>query len=353
MDPSEYEYVLPEERIRLRPPERREDSRLLRVPREGAGASRLGFFRISDLPSLLAPGDRLVVNDSRVVPARVSGTCDRGRPVEVLFLGPFPESGSGTVAFLGKGFRPGSRIALFSGGAEIVVTGYSEADGCFSGEYRGDRPLRAALETDGEMPIPPYIAKRRKADREDRERYQTVFSRVDGSVAAPTAGLHLSEALLEALVASGVGVSTVTLHVGMGTFRPLPREGIAGHVMHSEWYCVTPETAREIGRTREGGGRVVAVGTTSLRALESCARGGPDGGKKEVVAMSGWTDLFIRPGHRFGPVDGLLTNFHTPRSTLLVLVDAFLGGNRWREIYDEALRQEFAFLSYGDAMLIL
>ncbi len=347
-----YDYSLPSERIRLVPPEHREESRLLVAPRNPEIGRDLSFRRVFDLPGLLAPGDRLVVNDSRVVPARIRARVPSGRQVELLVLGPFENLSSLRVRFLAKGLGKASRLALFSGRGEIGEIVFDETQGSFSGEYRGERGLSSELEAEGEMPLPPYIARMRPADASDRERYQTVYSRVPGSVAAPTAGLHLGAGLMKRLEDRGIKISTVTLHVGLGTFRPLTPGPLSGHRMHSEWFEVPERTAREIAETRSEGGRIVAVGTTALRTLESaCQRAGEAGG---IRACSGWTDLFIRPGHVFGCADGLLTNFHTPRSTLLVLVDAFLGGDgRWREIYDRALREGFFFLSYGDAMLIL
>lgn len=350
---SEYDYDLPEDRVRLVPPPRRGDSRLLVVPRVYSARTEPMVRTVADLPSLLMPGDHLVVNDSRVIPARAKGVTKSQRSVDILFLGPFGDSLSGTVRFLGRGIRPGALLRFFSGRSEVWVSGYSEEDGCFVGEYRGARPLSSELETEGEMPLPPYIAKKRKADPSDRDRYQTVYSRVPGSVAAPTAGLHLGEDLLRKLGEKGIELSTVTLHVGIGTFRPLADGDLDQHRMHSEWYYVSEETARGIAGTKRNGGRVIAVGTTSLRALQSSMILGQEEKEKRVMSGSGWTDLFIRPGHSFGPVDGLLTNFHTPRSTLLVLVDAFLGENRWRTIYEKALEEGFMFLSYGDAMLVL
>ncbi len=348
---SDYDYPLPEDRIRLVPPKVREESRLAVVPRRPSPGGALSFGRISDLPGILRSGDRLVVNDSRVVPARVRVRTPRGREIELLFLAPFGES-SPTVRFLAKGVGKESRLLVFSGRGEIVDVAYDEEQGCFVGEYSGERSLVRELEAEGEMPLPPYIAKKRRADAFDRERYQTVYAREPGSVAAPTAGLHLGTDLLKRLEGAGIEVSAVTLHVGLGTFRPLSEGPLEAHRMHSEWYSVPERTAREIAGTRAGGGRVVAVGTTALRTLESSW----DRSEAEprIRSGSGWTDLFIRPGHRFGPVDGLLTNFHTPRSTLLVLIDAFLGGDgRWREVYGRALDEGFFFLSYGDAMLIL
>ena len=347
----DYDYELPEEQIRLVPPPRREESRLAVVPRRPDG-ERPPFLAssVSHLPSLLAPGDLLVANDSRVVPARTRARTSRGRAIEILVLGPFGNGTHGPVHFLGKGLKGETRLDLFDGRGVLDGIGYDEALECFSGEYRGEEPLVAFLEERGEMPLPPYIARRRPADGSDRERYQTVYSRVPGSVAAPTAGLHLGWELIDRLREKGVERASVTLHVGVGTFRGLSEGPVERDRMHEEWYFVPRETAEAIARTRARGGRVVAVGTTSLRALESAYAQGeiPEGGR------AGWTRLYVRPGYPFLAVEGLLTNFHTPRSTLLVLVDAFLGGDgRWREIYGRALEEGFFFLSYGDAMLIL
>ena len=347
----DYDYELPEERIRLIPPPRREESRLAVVPRRPDGA-RPPFLAssVAHLPSLLAPGDLLVANDSRVVPARTRARTSRGRAIDLLVLGPFDSGTTGTVRFLGKGLKGERHLELFGGRGSLDGIRYDEALECFSGEYRGEEALVAFLEAQGEMPLPPYIARRRSADGSDRERYQTVYSRVPGSVAAPTAGLHLGEELLDRLREKGVERASVTLHVGVGTFRGLSEGPVDRHRMHEEWFVVPRETAEAIARTRARGGRVVAVGTTSLRALESAFALGevpPEG-------RAGWTRLYVRPGYRFLAADALLTNFHTPRSTLLVLVDAFLGGDgRWREIYRRALEEGFFFLSYGDALLIL
>ncbi len=363
MDPPspearDYDYDLPEDRIRLVPPPRREESRLAVVPRSRPAGGGPPFLAssVSLLPSLLSPGDLLVANDSRVVPARTRARTSRGRAIDILVLGPF-DGGKGepggpgeTVRFLGKGLKGEGRLTLFEGRGLLEGIFYDEALECFSGEYRGEDTLVAFLDAQGEMPLPPYIARRRKADRNDRDRYQTVYSRVPGSVAAPTAGLHLGTGLLDRLQEEGIDRASVTLHVGVGTFRGLSDGPVDRHRMHEEWFSVPRETAEAISRTRARGGRVVAVGTTSLRALESAYALGEIPGE----GRAGWTRLYVRPGYRFLATDGLLTNFHTPRSTLLVLVDAFLGGDgRWREIYEEALREGFFFLSYGDAMLVV
>jgi S-adenosylmethionine:tRNA ribosyltransferase-isomerase len=343
-EPASYDYVLPEDRIRLVPPEERGDSRLLVSDRAGVP----GSFRVSkvgDLTDWLRPEDLLVVNDSRVFPARLFGTSESGRHVEIVFLS---EEGSPDVPFLGRGLgkHPG-RVILPKGGALDEIR-YVEEEGRLEGVYSGPMPLPRLLEECGEMPLPPYIRRKRDYRPEDRERYQTVYSRTPGSVAAPTAGLHLTEGLLSRAEAMGVGIAAVTLHVGIGTFRPLGEGGIGRHRMHSERYAVPEETVAKMQKAKDSGGRIFAVGTTVVRTLETWARTTP-GRKGE-----GWTDLFIRPGFPFLAVDGLMTNFHQPRSTLLVLVDAFLGGTgRWREIYRFALSQGFFFLSYGDALLIL
>lgn len=343
-EPASYDYVLPEDRIRLVPPEERGDSRLLVSDRAGVP----GSFRVSkvgDLTDWLRPEDLLVVNDSRVFPARLFGTSESGRHVEIVFLS---EEGSPDVPFLGRGLgkHPG-RVILPKGGALDEIR-YVEEEGRLEGVYSGPMPLPRLLEECGEMPLPPYIRRKRDYRPEDRERYQTVYSRTPGSVAAPTAGLHLTEGLLSRAEAMGVGIAAVTLHVGIGTFRPLGEGGIGRHRMHSERYVVPEETVAKMQKAKDSGGRIFAVGTTVVRTLETWARTTP-GRKGE-----GWTDLFIRPGFPFLAVDGLMTNFHQPRSTLLVLVDAFLGGTgRWREIYRFALSQRFFFLSYGDALLIL
>ncbi|MHB8544141.1 MAG: tRNA preQ1(34) S-adenosylmethionine ribosyltransferase-isomerase QueA [Leptospirales bacterium] len=337
-----YDYDLPVDRIRLFPPENREESRLLAVARKAGDAPPRALL-VDDLPSCLRPGDLLVLNDSRVIPARVFGTNPSGKKVEILFLS---EESEPVVRFLGRGFGSFSGVSL-PGGGRLSHIRYREESGAFEGVYEGPVSLSVFLSHHGEMPLPPYIRSRREYHPDDRHRYQTVYSRHPGSVAAPTAGLHLTENLVRRLEESGIGIGFVTLHVGIGTFRPLAPGSLDAHAMHSEHYSVPDETVRKIARVRSDGGRIVAVGTTVVRTLESWSRQSPD------RSGSGWTDLFIRPGFAFQVVDGLLTNFHQPRSTLLVLVDSFLGGSgHWREIYQYALDQGFMFLSYGDALLI-
>jgi S-adenosylmethionine:tRNA ribosyltransferase-isomerase len=342
---SSYDYALPEDRIRLIPPGDREESRLLVTCRGDGDTSDFRLCRTGDLPDWLRPGDLLVVNDSKVIPARVFGTLETGRKIELLFLS---DEESSRVTFLGRGLGKNPDMVRLPLDGVLNEIRYVEKDGLLEGVYSGPVPLARLLEECGEMPLPPYIRRRREYRPEDRERYQTVYSRQPGSVAAPTAGLHLTERLMSRMADRGVGIGSVTLHVGIGTFRPLPEEGPGSHRMHPERYFVPEETVGKMRTAREAGGRIFAVGTTVVRTLETWARTSPgrDG--------QGWTDLFIRPGFPFLVVDGLMTNFHQPRSTLLVLVDAFVGGTgRWREIYRFALESGFSFLSYGDALLIL
>jgi len=337
-----YDYRLPPDRIRLYPPEKRGESRLL-VTGRARGSDPLSL-RMEDFGKFLRPGDLLVLNDTRVIPARVFARAPSGRKIELLFLNPQDPS---PVRFLAKGIGSLAVVELPDGGRLTDIV-YSEEEGCFLSLYEGETPLLAWLERCGEMPLPPYIRKARAHHPLDRERYQTVFSRLSGSVAAPTAGLHFTERLLDGLGEQGIRMATVTLHVGLGTFRPLGSGSLDQHVMHSECFSVPDLTAERIRTVRQSGGRIFAVGTTVVRTLESWALQG------ENCSGLCWTSLFIRPGFPFRVVDGLLTNFHQPRSTLLVLVDSFLGGGgRWKEIYRYALDEGFAFLSYGDAMLIV
>ena len=339
-DPIDYDYDLPEDRIRLFPPPNRGESRLFVVGRE-SGEPFAGWME--DLARFLFPGDLLVLNDSRVLPARVFVRTPTGRKIELLFLNPQDPS---PVRFLGKGIGSSTTLSL-PGGGKVRDIVYLPEERCFEGVYEGREDLLSWLESHGEMPLPPYIRKARDHHPSDRDRYQTIYSRHAGSVAAPTAGLHFTEAFLEKLEDKGVQTATVTLHVGVGTFRPLGPGGIDQHVMHAERFSIPEETIQKIEDTRRRKGRVFAVGTTVMRTLETW------GEHPQPESRPSWTRLFIRPGFPFRVVDGLLTNFHQPRSTLLVLVDSFLGGNgRWRSLYRRALEEGFMFLSYGDAMLI-
>jgi S-adenosylmethionine:tRNA ribosyltransferase-isomerase len=346
---AELDYDLPPERIAQEPSARREDARLLVLDRAtGARAHRT----IADLPDLLAPGDLLVVNDTRVRPARLRARRATGGAVEILLLEPAPARGSESWLALVAANRPlraGETLAL--GGGEGVRLLERTPDGPWVVEAAGCSVLDL-MARHGEMPLPPYI-RREDADPRsalDRERYQTVFAREEGAVAAPTAGLHLTEPLLAAVRARGIGTASVTLHVGPGTFLPVTAERLADHRMHPEPYAVSATTADAVARTRAAGGRVVAVGTTTVRTLEAAALASPDGLPR---AGAGTTDLFVLPGFRFRAVDALLTNFHLPRSTLLALVAAFAGLDTVLAAYREAVARGYRFFSYGDAMLLL
>jgi S-adenosylmethionine:tRNA ribosyltransferase-isomerase len=338
---SDFDFTLPEELIAQQPVEPRDAARLLVVPPDGPLLHR----GIADLPDLLAPGDLLVLNDTRVLPARLLGKKESGGKVELLLCEPL-EGGLGrrwrAMGQASKTIRPGAHLT-FDGLAATVEA--SEGGGFYTVSLdRDGADLEAALERAGRLPLPPYI--RRAPDAQDRERYQTVVARNPGSAAAPTAGLHFTPALLERLAARGVERTTVTLHVGPGTFLPVRVDRLDDHRMHGERYDVPAGAAEAFARTRARGGRVVAVGTTSARTLESACRGG------RLVAGEGRTELFIRPGHAFGAVDALLTNFHLPRSTLLVLACALGGRERILDAYREAVARRYRFFSYGDAMLI-
>jgi S-adenosylmethionine:tRNA ribosyltransferase-isomerase len=332
---SDFDFELPAELIAQHPPAERGASRLLCV-RGAALADRL----FADLPSLLAPGDLLVFNDTRVIRARLFGVKDTGGRIEALI-----ERVTGTheaIAMLraSKAPKPGGRIAWRSGGAEVL----GRNDEFW--RLRFDDPVMAVLEREGRLPLPPYIT--HTPDAEDERRYQTVYAREAGSVAAPTAGLHFDDPMLATLRDSGVGLAWVTLHVGAGTFQPVRVEDLSQHRMHAERYEVPEATARAIADTRAAGGRIVAVGTTSLRTLESVAAAH----QASVVAGAGETRLFVTPGYRFQVVDALITNFHLPKSTLLMLVSAFAGMDAIRRAYAHAIAQRYRFFSYGDAMLL-
>lgn len=338
---SDFNFDLPPELIAQTPLERRDASRLLALDKETGAWRHMHFF---ELPTLLRPGDCLVLNDSRVLPARLLGRrLPGGGACEVLLL---VDKGNGVWECLvrpGKKLRPGAQIAFGAEGelsAEIV----REVEG-------GNRLVRfhyegiflEVLEHLGKMPLPPYI----KAELNDPDRYQTVYSREAGSAAAPTAGLHFTRELLDRIESMRVRLCYVTLHVGLGTFRPVKEEDIADHEMHAE-YCVIPkETADTVNETKKCGGRVICVGTTSCRTLESWAE--EDGTLKEAA---GWTNIFIYPGYRFKVLDGLVTNFHLPESTLIMLVSALAGQEHVLAAYAEAVRKRYRFFSFGDAMFI-
>lgn len=343
---AEFDYYLPPELIAQSPAEPRDAARLLVVDRR-TGVLTHSVFR--DVGRFLEPGDLLVVNDTRVIRARLFGRkVPSGGKVEVFLLRRLPGEAESweVLARPGRRVRRGTALAFGRGELTAVVAG--EGDG-------GTRVLTfaspsgypgARLEELGEVPLPPYITE----PLSDGERYQTVYARLKGSVAAPTAGLHFTPGLLEELAHRGIRRASLTLHVGLGTFRPVQVETVADHAMHPEYYELPEDTARAVNETRRAGKRVVAVGTTSCRTLETAGR---SGGAGELGAASGWTDLFIYPGFQFRVVDALLTNFHLPRSTLLMLVSAFAGQELVRRAYDAAIRERYRFYSFGDAMLIL
>jgi S-adenosylmethionine:tRNA ribosyltransferase-isomerase len=346
-DADDYDYQLPPDLIAQEPLADRAASRLLVVDR---GTGSLRHRHVRDLPEILRPGDLLVVNDSRVVPARLVGRREKtGGRWEGLFLRTDAASGAWQLLAHTRG-RPaiGERVLLDAcdGGAAVAMTLVGRcAGGGWLAEPDVAAPPEAILERVGRVPLPGYIRGGVEATG-DRERYQTVYARESGSAAAPTAGLHFTDRLLADLAARGVGRASVTLHVGLGTFRPITAERLDDHVMHSEWCTCPPETVAAVAAARARGGRVVAVGTTAARTLESAARSGT------LAPWSGTTDLFIRPGFVFRAVDCLFTNFHMPRTTLMVLVSTFAGRAVIARAYEAAIHERYRFLSYGDAMLL-
>jgi S-adenosylmethionine:tRNA ribosyltransferase-isomerase len=353
-DADHYDYDLPRELIAQRPLEDRAAARLL-VVRRAAGS--LEHRHVRDLPDLLAPGDLVVVNDTRVVPARLVGRrAATGGVWEGLFLAEEaegPAAGGWRLLAQTRG-RPalGETIVLVDragrDAAEIRLVGRA-AGGAWLAVPAGGEAATDVLERVGRVPLPGYI--RGGAEEPgDAERYQTVFARASGSAAAPTAGLHFTPDLLAALTARGIGRAEVTLHVGLDTFRPITTERIEDHPMHTEWCSCPAATAAAVRETRARGGRVVAIGTTAVRTLETAARAAPSG--EPAAAFTGPTDLFIRPGHAFRAVDCMLTNFHLPRTTLMVLVSTFAGRDLIARAYAEAIRERYRFLSYGDALLL-
>ena len=340
MKTSDFNYELPPELIAQTPIQRRDASRLLVLDKNTGAWQHRHFY---DLPEYLRPGDCLILNNSRVLPARLLGhRLPGGGACEVLLL---IDRGNKTWECLvrpGKRMRTGAKLSF--GDGELTAEVVEELPG-------GNRLVRfdyegiflEVLEKLGKMPLPPYI----KEELQDQERYQTVYSRVNGSAAAPTAGLHFTQELLDRVAAMGVKIGYVTLHVGLGTFRPVKEDEIEGHEMHSE-YCIIPqETADLINETRKNGGRVICVGTTSCRTIESWAA--EDG---TMTASAGWTDIFIYPGYRFKVMDALITNFHLPESTLIMLVSALAGREHILAAYREAVREKYRFFSFGDAMFI-
>jgi len=348
---DDFDYHLPEDRIALRPASPRHSARLL-VVRPGA-ALELEDRIVRDLPDLLAPGDTLVFNDTRVIPAQLTARrVGRGETEpEIGITLHKRESGNRWRAFArpGRKLSLGDRLAVQGLEREALFARVEEKSGgevllAFEAESAA---LRRLIDAAGVMPLPPYIASRRPPDARDREDYQTMFAAREGAVAAPTAGLHFTPELMERLAARGIGWETVTLHVGAGTFLPVKVEDIADHRIHSEWGEISAETAAKLNDTRVRGGRIVCVGTTSLRILETAVT--PE---RKIRPFSGETDIFITPGYKFRAIDALMTNFHLPRSTLMMLVAAFSGLEQIKRTYGHAVEHGYRFYSYGDACLL-
>jgi len=339
MNTDEFDYYLPEELIAQKPLEDRTASRLLVLDRESGDFYDDGFKNIK---SYLKPGDCLVLNDTRVIPARLYGEKkNTGGAIEFLLLHRYSKDEwevalkPGKKAKVGAEFEFGNK-KLCATVLEILEGGNRRVKFTYEGLFEN------VLDELGEMPLPHYI----KEKLSDRERYQTVYSKHDGSAAAPTAGLHFTKELLEEIKESGVKLAFLTLHVGLGTFRPVKVDDVTKHKMHSEYYSVSEEAARIINETKEIGGRVICVGTTSCRTVESAAENG------RIESKSGWTDIFIYPGFKFGVTDALITNFHLPKSTLVMLVSALAGKENVLRAYEHAVKEKYRFFSFGDAMLI-
>jgi S-adenosylmethionine:tRNA ribosyltransferase-isomerase len=338
---SDYDFDLPHDLIAQRPLARRDASRLMVVDRATGEIQHKTF---ADIAQLVAPSDVLVVNRTRVIRARLLGSRASGAPAEILLLKPLGDGRYETMVSPGGKLKPGRRVTIAPGfEAEILEVTERRTRVV---RLESELPLDEAIERHGHVPLPPYIERPDVSD--DAERYQTVFAREKGSVAAPTAGLHFTPELLTAIAERGVATAEILLHVGAGTFKPVEVDDPSAHVMHEEWYRVSPEGARTINDRRAAGGRVWAVGTTTVRTLETAA--GDDG---RIRDGEGETRIFIRPGHRFRAVDRIVTNFHLPRSTLIMLVAAFAGYELTMRAYREAVAERYRFYSYGDAMAII
>ena len=336
---SDFMYELPEERIAQTPVEPRDHSRLMVLHRDTHAIEHRHFYDVIDY---LNPGDCLVINDTKVIPARLYGERPTGGACEVLLLKQVGPKRWETLVRPGKKLKPGAEVIFGDGRLRCRVLEGTDVGGRIV-EFECEGTFEAALDALGEMPLPPYIHEKLK----DKSRYQTVYARQDGSAAAPTAGLHFTPELLRRIRDKGIDIVPVLLHVGLGTFRPVKVENIEDHEMHTEYFEVTEDAARRINAARERGGRIVAVGTTSVRTLESAAKDG------RVRAMRGDTSIFIKPGYQYQMVDALITNFHLPGSTLVMLVSAFYDRERILAAYELAVREEYRFFSFGDAMLIL
>ena len=339
MKKSDFNFYLPERLIAQTPLEKRDNSKLLLLDKYNGNISHKHFF---DLPEHLNEGDCLVLNNSRVLPARLIGARSTGGAVELVLLRDLGEGRWECLSRPGRKTKPGTTLIFGDGELRACVEGVAEGGNrIVRFDYEGI--FLEVLERLGKMPLPPYI----REELKDSERYQTVYSRELGSAAAPTAGLHFTKELLEQIASKGVKICFVTLHVGLGTFRPVKEDDIENHDMHSEFCIIPEETACIINSTKQSGGRVIAVGTTSCRTLESFAKA--DG---SLEASSGWTDIFIYPGYKFKCVDALVTNFHLPESTLIMLVSALAGRENVLNAYSTAVENEYRFFSFGDAMFI-
>ncbi|KAB7708651.1 tRNA preQ1(34) S-adenosylmethionine ribosyltransferase-isomerase QueA [Bacillus aerolatus] len=341
MKVEDFDFNLPEELIAQTPLVERTKSRLMVLDKETGAISHEVF---KDITSYLKPGDCLVLNDTKVMPARLYGVkTETGAKIEVLLLKQEEGDRWETLVKPAKRIKTGSKIIFGDGRLTAVCTGEKEHGGRML-EFSYEGIFYEVLDELGEMPLPPYI----KEQLEERDRYQTVFAKERGSAAAPTAGLHFTEELLEEIRSMGVHTAFLTLHVGLGTFRPVSVDTIEEHEMHAEFYHVSEGTARLIQQVKDEGGRIISVGTTSTRTLETVAR--DHGGR--IEAASGWTDIFIYPGFEFQAIDGMITNFHLPMSTLIMLVSALAGKEHVMNAYEEAVREKYRFFSFGDAMMI-
>ena len=341
MDVKDFDYELPEELIAQDPIQKRDDSRLLILDKKTGGFRHSVFHEVI---RELEPGDCLVINNTKVIPARLYGTREgKTGKIEVLLLKRREGDVWETLVKPGKKLRPGTRLSFGDGLLKAEVTDVvDEGNRLIRFEYEGI--FEEILDKLGEMPLPPYITHK----LQDKDRYQTVYAKHEGSAAAPTAGLHFTPELLQAIREKGISIAEVTLHVGLGTFRPVKVEHIEDHHMHSEFYIIDEDAAEKINRAKDTGHRVICVGTTSCRTIESAA---DEQGRLRPV--SGWTEIFIYPGYKFKVLDGLITNFHLPQSTLIMLVSALAGRENVLRAYEEAVRERYRFFSFGDAMLII
>ena len=344
MKTSDFFYNLPEELIAQHPPKERGQSRLLTLDGMTGQKEHMLF---SDFPDLLQAGDCLVINNTKVMPARLIGEIDdSGAPAEILLLRRLEKDEWETIVRPGKKLRAGRRVSFIQGKLSCEVKKVLE-NGNRVVQFFYQGIWEEILDEAGTMPLPPYIHEK----LEDKERYQTVYAKTTGSAAAPTAGLHFTENMLDKIRSMGVEIAELTLHVGLGTFRPVKVEDVNTHIMHSEWYELSESAADTISRCRKNGGRIIAVGTTSCRTLETAAQKSIDPINK-IQSSSGWTDIFIYPGYSFLCIDALITNFHLPESTLLMLVSALAGKENILSAYQEAIEKKYRFFSFGDAMFI-